>query len=453
MLKREPLSRFALLSRDAFVVGSGLFIGRTLGLVRELLLASAFGVSAEMDALVIALNIADLLAGILLGNAAAAVIIPPLAQLHERQRESEFWRLSIGLANLCCCALALLSLAAMVWADLLVRVLAPGLSHDAYELAVRFTRVTGGSLILVGMAAFLTPVLQARRRYWVPSLTSALQNLVLILFLLILVPVWGALSLAWGAVAGSALRLYACYWKARREGLRWAWSADWKDSQTLQIARRMFPAILAFSILEMNLLIDRNFASRLGEGSISALNFADRLVQAPLAVLAGAISLAALPRFAIHAGAEDWNALRRDLLSALGLLLVLAVPSSLLLMVLREPVLEIVFLRGAYDEAALAMTAPALFWYASALSFHGANLILVRVFHSRTDLRTPLIFGVAILSLHIVLNVICIARWDYVGIAISNAATAALQTLGLLFVLDRFTPLKLWGRAGARHPR
>jgi len=132
---------------------------------------------------------------------------------------------------------------------------------------------------------------------------------------------------------------------------------------------------------------------------------------------------------------------------------VLAVPSSLLLMVLREPVLEIVFLRGAYDEAALAMTAPALFWYASALSFHGANLILVRVFHSRTDLRTPLIFGVAILSLHIVLNVICIARWDYVGIAISNAATAALQTLGLLFVLDRFTPLKLWGRAGARHPR
>lgn len=437
-------------SRDAFIIGSGLMIGRLLGFVRELLLARIFGVSAEMDALVVSLNIIDTLAGMLLGSAAASVIMPPLAQLHSENREQEFWQLSVNLGNIVGCVLSVFSLLGVLGARPIVHLIAPGLSSGALDLAVRLTRIGCASLVFVGVGFLLAPVLQARRRFVVPAYTNALQNLVVILFIVFAVSRWGVVAVVLGGVVGSALRLAMMYWKARSEGLRWRWLVDWRDSQTLQIFRRILPAILSFSVIEISLLIDRNFASYLQEGSISALNYADKLVQVPLAIFPSAVSLAVLPTFAVHARNENWSAMRRELLSALRLVALLALPASLFLMALRVPLIELVFRRGAFDENALAMTAPALFWYASGLPFHGVNMVLVRIFHSRLDLKTPLLVGIFVVAVHIGLNMLFVSYWGHVGIAMSNAATGVVHTLSLVLALQTTTPVRLLSGVGAK---
>lgn len=432
---------------DTFVIGTGLMIGRVLGFVREMLLAKAFGVSAQMDALVVALSITDVLAGVFLGSAAAAVIIPPLAKLYSQGKEQEFWQLSLNMTNLAGCCLLLLSLAGMVFAKALVLAVAPGLGPFPFTLAVNLTRIGMASLLFTGLGFVLTPILQARQRFLIPSLTTALHNAVTILFILFLVSRWGAAAVAWSVVCGSALRMCLLYMNARREGMRWRRRVEWRHPETLQIVWLMAPAVLSFSLLDMNLLIDRNFASRLPSGSIAALNYADKLIQVPLVVIAGALSLAVLPAFSVLARNEDWIRLRRRLLLAIGWAAIFLVPATLSMMVLRLSLIDWVYRRGAFDHSALAMTAAALFWYAAGLPFQGINLILVRVFHARLDLRTPLVVGVLVLVSHIGLNILCVHYWSYIGIAVSNATTALLHTLLLVAGLQWRTPLRMFSRS------
>lgn len=440
------------LSRNSLIIGTGLLASRLLAFVREALLARYFGLSHQMDALVVALSIPDFAVNLLMGGAAATVLLPGLSLAHQRGVEVEFWKLARVLLRWLLLALTAAAGCIVVMASLLVTWTVPGMDPATAALATRLLRITACSVVLAGGALSYTSILQARERFALPALAAALQNATVVAAILLLARRLSAMVVAFAVIVGAAGRNSLLRRGAAREGMTgWLWRSDGSPRLRLGPEARVMladflPATVAFSIIYLNGFIDRFYASRLGAGGISALNYADKLTQVPLAVLGSAVSIAIIPIFTRHLREHRLDRVRRDLLWSLGASMGMATLLAAAIMVLRLTVIQLLFGNDRLSAAATALAATAMWFYALTIVPETGIMILMRVFHAQRNIWTPALITLVALGTHIAMAAILAPRWGIRGIGVALVSSSFLY----LAVMASMVGQRLWGRSDGR---
>lgn len=431
------------LARAALTVGLGNVGSRVLGLVRELVIAALFGATAPTDAFRAAFRVPLALYDLTVGGMVSSALVPTFAGYLAQGDEAALRRAANAVGALLVAVLLAACVAAAALAGPMMEALAAG-----YDAAVRaesagLLRAMTPALLLMGLSGLFSALLYAQDRFLPSALALTCFNAGVVVAALLLHPALGVGSLAAGVVAGAALQAGVQWWALRR------WftvvRVALRHPAVRQVLSLYAPVALGLVVSTAAIAIDTNLASRTGEGSLAALGFATTLVQLPLGLVATGVSTAALPRLARAAGSTgDAMVYKRSLAEGLRMVLLAILPATAGLVVLREPVVRLLFERGAFDAEATARTAVAFLAYAPGLPAAALDQVLVNGYYARRNTRTPVLVGVAAVGVYLAAALALLGPLGMAGLALANS----LQWLAHLAMMAWLTHRALGGLAG-----
>lgn len=437
-----PEATHAETVRSAGAIGVATLISRVLGFVRDALMARLFGTSAPAQAFAVAFRLPNMLRDLVGEGAANAAFVPVLTE-HRRRRPEEFWVVAGILFNVMAISLAVL--AALGWwaAPGIIRVTAPGFLADPekFTLTVSLTRWLFPYLWLIGLTALAGGILNTLRHFTAPAYGPCLLNVAMIISALI-APAFPepVFVLAGGVLAGGVLQLGA--------QLPWLWRLGWRPAQARQLAHPVVPQALRLlgpravgsCVYQVNLLVDTICASWetiVGSGAVAALYYANRLFQFPLAIAGTALAQASLPLLSSQALETSPARLKASVVSLLTLMLALAIPATVGLVVLGEPIVRTLFERGAFTVYSTGITARALVWYAVGLVAYMAAKILTNTCYALQDTRTPVRTAAAALGVNLALNLALMRPMGIGGLALATSVASGCNVWWLWRSLSR----------------
>lgn len=413
----------------------GIALSNLTGFLREMVIAALYGAGPTADAFFIAFTVPEFLF-LMLPLVVGPALLPLLAEYRQDQGERVAANLLGAVAALLLLLLSPLALLAALGAPLYLPLLAPGFGPEALRLSGQLTRLMLPAIVLMGLAAALSAALNARRRFALPALATAAYNSTLIVVALLAHQRIGVRALAWGVLLGAgaalalqlpqALRLYGRGLVAvrRQAGLR-------------RFLRLAGPLALGFFLHYAATLVDRALASTLAAGTVSALNFSYRTALVVGQLLGVAVSTALFPELADQVAQGDGPGLRRTLSTGLRWILLGGLPAAVGLLVLRRPVIQLLFQRGAFGSADTAITASLLAYYTWGILFDALCQPLWRVLYARQEVWVTVGINALKTALRVVLDLVLVQLLGYNGLAVSFALGFAVQFLVLALVLDR----------------
>ena len=430
------------LVRSSAVVGAATMLSRVLGLLRDVVLANLVGANGNADAFFVAFKIPNFLRRLFAEGAFAQAFVPVLADTRDKGGREAVRELVDRVAGMLGGTLLILTLIVVMASPVVAILFAPGFLRDPEKLALTgdLIKLTFPYLLLISLTGFAGAVLNSYQRFAVPALTPVILNLCLIAAAL-----WGApqfdepvVALSLGVlVAGFAQLLFQVpalagiglvprpRWAPAHEGVR-------------RILALMVPALFGVSVSQINLLLDTVLASLLPSGSVSWLYYSDRLTELPLGVFAIAIATVILPTLSSQRARADDAAFANTLAWAMRSVLLVAVPATLALVVLAEPLLATLFQYGAFSADDRAMAAASLRAYTLGLGAFMLVKVLAPGFYAREDMRTPVRIGIIAMVCNMLLNVafvfplMTIFSMGHVGLALATSLSAWLNA-GLLY--------------------
>jgi len=442
----------------ALATVSGLtLLSRITGLIRENITASLFGASAMTDAFFVAFRLPNLLRRLFAEGAFSQAFVPMLAQARERGDEAHFRGFVDRVATLLFWSLVAVSVAGVAGAPVLVLLTGSGLARDAlaFDAAILMTRWMFPYILFISLVALAAGILNTWRRFAVPAVSPVLLNVSVITAALLLherfsQPVY---ALAAGVVIGGVAQLAVQVPALMRIGMlpRIAMNplASLRDPDTRALLARMAPAVLAVSAAQISLMINTHIASLLAAGSVSWISYADRIMEFPTALLGVALSTVLLPSLT-RAGSRQHDEDYRALLDwGLRLALVLALPCTVGMALMAEPLAALLFHYGRFQAHDVRMTALAIQAYAIGLPGLIAVKVLAPGFFARHDVRTPVRIALGVLVTTQLLNLVFVPWLDHAGLALATSVAATLNALLLLLGLRRrgaWRALAGWGR-------
>jgi putative peptidoglycan lipid II flippase len=435
------------LLRSAATISSFTLLSRIAGLIRDVLLARAFGAGPLTDAFWVAFRIPNLLRRLFAEGAFAQAFVPILGTARTKQGEERVRTLLDRVALLLTCMLMLVTLIGIALAPWVVTAMASGLRGEAgaqaFDSAVWMTRMMFPYILCMSLVAFASGVLNTWQRFAVPAFTPVLLNLSMIAACLWLAPRYDPPihALAIGVVGGGVLQL-AIQWAAlARLGLVPRYSLRvreaWADPMVRRILKQMLPAILGVSVSQISLLINTNIATWLPPGSVTWLSYADRLMEFPTALLGVALGTVLLPSLSAANARDDASGYSALLDWGLRLTLMLGLPSALGLALLSDGLVATLFHYGAFAARDVLQTRMAVMAYSVGLIGLLAVKILAPGFYARQDIRTPVKIAIVALIVTQALNLVLVPRLAHAGLALAIALGACLNALLLLTMLHK----------------
>ena len=441
----SPPSGGRQIARAAGVVMAAFVLSNLVGLARQILVSQAFGTGASIDAFNAASRLPDLLFNLVAGGALGSAFIPTFTGFLAKGARERAWHLASSIANLVTVTLLLTSVIAYAFASPIVRhVLAPGFSPQQQALTVSLLRVLLVSPLIFGLSGLVMGILNAHQRFLLAALAPTMYWLGMIFGVLVWAPRWGIFGLAWGAVLGAALHL-----GVQLPGLlklpyrRYLLTFGLHDPAVREVGRLMAPRVLGVAIVQLNFWINVVLASSQPKGSLTAIQIAWAVMTMPQVVIAQAIAIAALPTFSAQVARGEITAMRRSLASTLRGVVLLALPSAVGLILLRKPIIVLLFQRGEFDAHSTALVAWALLWYTLGLVSHSVVEIASRAFYALHDTKTPVLVGSVAMSLNVGFSFAFVALFNAVhwmphgGLALANTLATTLEMSGLLYLMRR----------------
>lgn len=427
-------------------------LSRVTGLVREIVMARLFGAGMAYDAFLLGFRIPNLARDLFAEGALSAAFIPVFTEYLTTRDKKEAGELANLVATAQILFVGGLCLLGVIFSPVLVNLLAPGF-HDVpgkFGLAVTMTRVMFPFLLLVALAAQAMGVLNACNRFAVPAMASSFFNLGSVGFGLVvgfwlgprlgIEPITG---MAIGVVLGGALQLLWQVPSLRRSGFGYHLRINWSDPGLRRIIGLMGPAILGAAAVQINVMVNTNFASRIedplrgADGPVSWLGYAFRFMQLPLGVFGVAIAAATLPSISRSAASGKIDEFRRTLSRSLGMVFLLTVPSSVGLVVLGQPMIALIYQGGKFEIYDTQQTALALSCYAVGLAGYSAIKVLAPAFYALGDSRTPMIVSLLSIGINLaaVLTLLTYTNLGHAGLALSTSVVALFGFLVLFWIL------------------
>ncbi len=410
---------------------------RLLGLVRDVVISAHFGTSDVLDAYYAASRLNDLIFTLIAGGALASAFIPTFAGYLARDDDGGAWRLASYIINIMLLVLAAVSLLAAIFAFPIVRdLLGLGFNAAKQELTAALLRLLLIAPTIFGISGVVMGLLNARQNFWLPGIAPSMYNLGMIGGVIFLSSSLGIYGLAIGAVVGAALHLLVQVPGLIKAGARFTPRLGLRDPGVRRVFRLMAPRVLGLATVQLNFIVETILASTLGTGAVSALNYAWRVMLLPQGVVAQSVAIAAFPTFSDQFARGQLDQLRSALSATLRSILFIAIPSAVGLLVLRMPLIQLLFQRGQFQDTSTELVATALGFYALGLIGHSGIEILTRAFYGMHDTRTPVILGILSLIVNLVLSLSLIQVMQIAGLALANTI-AALTEMTLLTVVLR----------------
>jgi putative peptidoglycan lipid II flippase len=447
------------LLKSAAAVSGLTLISRITGVIRDMLIARIFGATAETDAFYVAFRLPNMLRRLFAEGAFQQAFVPMLADVRERSEEKSGVFIDHVFTVLAAAVLAA-SVLGVLFAPVLVWLIAGGLkaNPEAFDLATALTRFMFPYIAFMSLVALAAAVLNTWKKFAVPAATPILLNLSFIGFTIFLAPhlekpIW---ALAFAVIAGGFLQLGAQLIALRRIGIRVrprGLRTSLADADVRRVMKLMVPALFGVGVAQLSILINTNIASRLGGGAVTWLNYADRLMEFPTALLGvalGTVLLPGLSRAYAHGDADRYNLLLDRGLRAVALV---AVPAAVGLWLTADALVSFLFQGRSFTPEDVHQTAIAVVGYSVGLIGLIGLKIVAPAFYARKDIRTPV--KVAFISLVIVqlINLVSVPAFRHAGLALSVGLGSVCNAGMLLFILRRrgiYRPLPGWSRDIAR---
>lgn len=422
-------------------------LSQVIGLVRQILISSAFGTGSEIDAFNAASRLPDLLFNLVAAGALASAFIPTFTGFLTRKDQTGAWQLASSITNLVALVMASLSLLGMIFAPLIVRygiyLIVPDLDPAKEELTIQLLRILLITPVIFGISGLLMGILNAHQIFFLPAIAPTMYWSGMIFGVLFLTPSMGIYGLAWGAVLGSMLHLAIQLPALARISWRYFPFLGLHLPAVREVGRLMAPRLLGVAVVQLNLWINVVLASAMPVGSLTAILTAWMLMTVPQVVIAQSIAIAALPTFSAQFASGRMDDMRASLAATLRSVLLLSVPATFGLILMRRPVIVLLFQHGEFNAHSTDLVAWALLWYAAGLVGHSVVEIVARAFYALHDTRTPVIVGTAAMSLNLVFSIafsalfVKLAWPPHGGLALANSVATALEMAGLLVLMRR----------------
>jgi len=443
------------ITRAAGTVGSATLFSRILGLVRDVLTARLFGTGLAASAFVVAFTIPNLFRKLLGEGALTGAFVPVFTEYLEKKGIKEGWRVASIIFTLLTIILAGLVLVgfAVIWLVTNTFTLS-----DKFILVFQLLRIMLPYMFFICLVGLSMGILNSSRHFIMPALSPVILNLVWIGSLFLLCPRFGdtleekIFGLAVGVVIGGIIQLGVQLPILKKKGFQFQFIPDWHNPAVKKIALLMGPGILGLAVFQLNTVVDRFLAMVIGQGAPSTLYYGNRLIQLPLGVFGIAFATAALPVMSRLMARNKIEEFKDSFSHSLRNVLLVTIPATVGLIVLRRPIITLLFQRDAFSESSTAATAWVLLFYAIGLPAFAGLKIITQSFYSFQDTRTPVKVGVAAMLLNLGLNLAVVyIPWLRVhmregGLAFATSI-AALVNFGILFYLLRRRLGPIRGRA------
>lgn len=434
-------------------VSLGTAASRAFGLLRSILMASLFGTSLAQSVFVIAFRIPNLFRRLFGEGAMSAAFIPVFADTLEKDGLDQANRLAGRVATLLSVTLAMI-VAGGLLVILSLRHWAP--VSDRAALFLTLLGIMLPYLFFICLVALCMAMLNSFHHFFVPAFTPLLLNAVWIATLLWIAPRFGDRpeerihGVAWGILAAGALQLLVQFPVLAKFGIRPPLLFSLHDKRLQRVLRAMGPAAIGMGVFQINVLVDSLLAWWVADWAPAALGFAEMIVYLPLGIFGTALGTVLLPVFSRQAARNAEDGIRSTLAQSLAGLMALMIPAAFGLMVLAQPVVQLIYEWPGreFDALSTLQTARALVFYAPGLIVFGAYKTLVPAFYALKDTRTPVRVGMGVVGLNFLLNVLFILTWPvgfkHAGLACATVLASAINCAVLIWLLQRKIGVLVW---------
>jgi len=429
-------SSSSVMLRAASKVGGWTMVSRILGFIRDIFLARVLGAGPLADAFFVAFKLPNFFRRMFAEGTLTVALVPVLSDEREKSEEEAHHFLN-ALATILLMAVTgftLLGIAVMPW---LLYLFAPGFADepDRWNMSLTLARWMFPYLALISLAAMSWAVLNTYKRFAVPAASPALLNVAIIFSAVVLAPFFEnpALALAIGVVLGGLLQLAIQFPALKRIGWVPRLNFDFSQPAIRQTFTLFVPAVLAIGAVQINILVGTILSTLLNTGAVSYLYYSDRIVQLPLALFGIAMSTALLPTLSGHLARGDQTSAGEDLRSGLVWLTWITMPAVVGAFYLAEPIVMTLFERGAFTHADSIGTADTLKAYAVGLIAFCWVKLLASACYAGKDAKAPMRYAAISVAVNIVLAVIFMQFWAYVGLALATSLAAFVNVV-LLYV-------------------
>lgn len=441
----------------AGIVAFGTFISKIFGLVREQIVAAAFGIGPVVDAYAYAYVIPGFLL-ILLGGINGPFHSALISALAKR-KQKEAAPLIETVTTLVSCILVLVTIVLVVYADKFIDLLAPGLEATIRDMAIIQLQIMAPLAIFAGLIGIGFGSLNASDIYWLPSISPLFSSLTivigvgaLLLFLGSQVSTPEYIKLGSVILAGTTLLGGIWQWAAQQmaqiksgiSGLKLRF--DWRTEGVSDVMKVMAPATLSSGMLHINVYTDLYFASYI-ENAAAAMRYANFVVLTPLGIISNMILVPFMPVFSRLASSENWEELKQRIRQGLVLTALTMLPLTAIFMALAEPIVKIIYERGVFESSASAIVAPVLWAYGFGMFFYLGRDVLVRVFYALGDGNTPFKISIINIFLNAILDYVLVQRFATQGLVFATIGVNVVSMIAMIVILHKRLggfPLKEW---------
>jgi putative peptidoglycan lipid II flippase len=445
----------SIIIQAATIVGVAFIFSRLLGLVRDAVVNYYYGItSLEANAYFIASRFPETIFLIIAGGALGSAFIPTFSAFFTRDDATGGWRLFSAIINLVTIFTTIVAVLAAIFAPQIIAFFYSdliGTDPELLDMTVQMMRLMLISPTIFGISGVVMAALNARQHFLLPAIAPIIYNLGIIAGAIAFAP--NVMGLAIGAVAGSLGHLLIQIPGLRMNKAHYSPVLAVRDPGVIQVLRLMAPRVLGLSFGQLNHLLIQFLAQSMLVGSIPALGYAWRIMIMPQAIIGQALAIAAFPTFAILAARSAMDEMRAIVADTLRLIFFLSLPAASLLMVLRTPLIALLFQRGQFDANATVFVAWALLFYALSLVGLAAIEIISRAFYAMEDTLTPVLVGMLQLITMWLIGA-WLAKWvfpslewlSFGGLAMGYTISTMFELVLLLWLLRR----KMGGLNGRR---
>lgn len=452
------------LLRSSVLTGSMTMMSRVLGLIRDIVLASVLGAGGAMDAFAIAQKIPNFFRRLFAEGAFSQAFIPVLSEYREKSAHAAVKELVDKVAGCLGSILLLVTVIGVGGAVGFAYIFGYGYSDEPekFSLLTDLIRITFPYLMLISLTGFAGAILNSYDRFAIPAVTPVFLNIFMIAAALLVADFFPnpAYALAWSIVAAGIFSLLFQLPFLRQIHLLPSPKLDWSHPGVKRILVLMAPALFGVSVSQLNLLLDSIIATMLGDGAVSWLFYSDRLVELPLGVFGVAIATVIMPGLSRLSATQSGEKFSQMLDWAIRFVVLIALPATLALIILAEPILFTLFYHGEMQLSDILMSSYSLKAYALGLFAFMLIKVLVPGYFARQDMKSPVRIGIIAIIANIVMKPIVVIPlvmlWGmgHVGLAFTTAMAAYVNAYLLYRGLRKsevYNPASNWPRLWLRY--
>lgn len=396
-------------------------LAKVSGFLRELVFGYLMGTNAVKDVYVIANSIPSVLFGFV-ASAVYSAYVPTYTKVNSTRGRKEADEYTANLSNILLVVATVIVVIFLIFTEPVVKLFASGFKGKTLQMAINFTRIVIFTIYATAFNAPFKGFLNYHDNFVIPAITPIVQNACLVIAAIVAIYMEDWMVLAYGYLASYFIMYFPYYFSLKKENYTHKKIIDFSNVYIKETIRLGLPIILTIATTDIASIIDKNIATTLFEnGGVSSLDYADKIIQLVKGVVISSVVVAAYPKLSKLAQAKEYEKLKSSVKNSIVSTLAIVIPASFGLFVLAEPVIKLIFERGAFDANSTLSTGGALRWYSLALIGEALYMILVRVFYVLGDIKTPFKIILVQVMIDIPLNFILSGIMGLNGLALSSS--------------------------------